>query len=72
MESFDNYTDFTLYKTDVESALGVELTDEEFEDVIFESKDTLISEIINVLHLMYDDLKHIWGDDPNQTELELS
>jgi len=72
MESFDNYTDFTLYKTDVESALGVELTDEEFEDVIFESKDTLISEIINVLHLMYDDLKHIWVDDPNQTELELS
>ena len=27
MESFDNYTDFTLYKTDVESALGVKLTD---------------------------------------------
>ena len=71
MESFDNYTDFTLYKTDVESALGVELTDEEFEDVIFESKDTLISEIINVLHLMYDDLKHIWVDDPNQLEMEL-
>ena len=72
MESFDNYTDFTLYKTDVESALGVELTDEEFEDIIFESKDTLISEIMDALHLMYDDLKHIWIDDPNQLEMELS
>ena len=65
----DNYIDLRIFKNDVEEALKTKLTDEQFEDVIFESHDTLITEIRTDLGLLYDELKHIWVKDPNQMEL---
>jgi len=68
----DNYIDLRIFKSDVEEALKTELTDEQFKDVIFESKDTLMNEIRTDLGLLYDELKHIWVKDPNQMEMELN
>ena len=65
----DKYIDLRIFKSDVEEALMKKLTDEQFQDVIFESKDTLCTEIRTALGLMYDELKHIWVKDPNQMEL---
>ncbi|SVE52790.1 uncharacterized protein METZ01_LOCUS505644, partial [marine metagenome] len=68
----DNYIDLRIFKSDIEEALLKKLTDEQFKDVIFESKDTLMNEIRTAFGLMYDDLKHIWVEDPNQMEMDLS
>ena len=68
----DNYIDLRVFKSDVEEVLKTKLTDEQFKDVIFESHDTLCTEIRTDLGLMYDELKHIWVKDPNQLEMELS
>jgi len=71
-EDMDNYIDLRIFKSDIEEALLKKLTDEQFKDVIFESKDTLMNEIRTAFGLMYDDLKHIWVEDPNQMEMDLS
>ena len=68
----DNYIDLRIFKSDIEEALLKKLTDEQFKDGIFESKDTLMNEIRTAFGLMYDDLKHIWVEDPNQMEMDLS
>ena len=65
----DNYIDLRIFKSDIEEALLQRLTTKQFEDVWFESKDTLMNEIRTAFGLMYDDLKHIWIDDPNQLEM---
>ena len=68
-EDMDNYIDLRIFKSDIEEALLQRLTTKQFEDVWFESKDTLMNEISTAFGLMYDDLKHIWIDDPNQLEM---
>ena len=65
----DNYIDLRIFKSDIEEALLQRLTTKQFEDVWFESKDTLMNEIRTAFGLMYDDLKHIWVEDPNQLEM---
>ena len=52
----DNYIDLRVFKSDVEEVLKTKLTDEQFKDVIFESHDTLITEIRTDLGLMNDEL----------------
>ena len=71
-EDMDNYIDLRIFKSDIEEALLQRLTTKQFEDVWFESKDTLMNEIRTAFGLMYDDLKHIWVEDPNQMEMDLS
>ena len=69
-EQVDRFYQLHIWKTDVEQALNQSLTSDQFDEVMLESNNTFIDEILRDLKLMKKDLCHIWTD-PNQEELEL-
>ena len=69
-EQIDKHYQLYIWKTDVEQALNESLTNEQFDEVMLESNNTFIDEILRDLKLMKKDLCHIWTD-PNQEDLEL-
>ena len=56
MEQIDDFYNLRIWKTDVESSLGIKLTKDQFDEVIMESKDTFIDEIRRDLSIMKKDL----------------
>ena len=70
MEQIDDFYNLRIWKTDVESSLGIKLTKDQFDEVIMESKDTFIDEIRRDLSIMKKDLLHIWSN-PNQVTMEI-
>ncbi len=64
----DNYP-ITIFKSEIEKSLGVRLSKEEFDNVMLESHNTIIDEILRNMKIMKNDLKHIWNT--NQIELDL-
>ena len=55
-EHVDRFYQLHIWKTDVERALNVSLTSDQFDEVMLESNNTFIDEILRDLKLMKKDL----------------